>query len=202
MAELIQLKCPNCAGELEWAGGVGAECPHCGSRFLVPTESAERLACPMCGKVDRVQKISAACRAPGADSRLSPPREPTRSDEMEAVQVVLGVILIALFYPIALVVLWQSVFEIVVYRETSGFLILLSGLFFVGFGSLGWISIVQGKRKRERAQRRYGAEKDKHERVMHGWERLYYCARDDGVFIPGETPFIPTDKMQPFLYTE
>ena len=31
------------------------------------------------------------------------------------------------------------------------------------------------------------------------WESLYYCARHDGVFIPGETGLIAVEKMHQFL---
>jgi len=199
MAELMQLKCPNCSGPVEWAGGVGAECPHCGSRFLVPTEAAEQLACPKCGKVDRVQKASAACQT---DSRLRPPQEPSRSDEMEGgTAFALGVALAVPFSLIAALLFAAALWEFVGYGDIYG-LIALAGLFFVGFSSIGWVSAIQGKRKRDRGKRRYAAEKEKQERATRRWERLYYCARDDGVFIPGETPFIPIDRMQEFLYAE
>jgi hypothetical protein len=32
------------------------------------------------------------------------------------------------------------------------------------------------------------------------WMRLYYCGRDDGVFIPGEAELVPLDEMGDFLY--
>lgn len=32
------------------------------------------------------------------------------------------------------------------------------------------------------------------------WMRLYYCGRDDGVFIPGENELVPLDEMGDFLY--
>jgi len=37
-------------------------------------------------------------------------------------------------------------------------------------------------------------------RACARWNQLYYCARDDGVFIPGQTRLIPVDRMRDFLY--
>jgi hypothetical protein len=62
--------------------------------------------------------------------------------------------------------------------------------------------VVYGRRSGGRHRQKYAIEKPRWDRAVHRWERLYYCARDDGVFIPGETPFIPIDKMQEFLYAD
>ena len=47
--------------------------------------------------------------------------------------------------------------------------------------------------KAKRAQQDY-------QRAFQRWQKLYYCARDDGVFIPGETGLIPTSDLKAFLY--
>jgi flavin-dependent dehydrogenase len=38
------------------------------------------------------------------------------------------------------------------------------------------------------------------ERAMERWNQLYYCARDDCVFIPGENTSAPISKMKEYLY--
>ncbi len=43
------------------------------------------------------------------------------------------------------------------------------------------------------------------ERIKRGidrWMKLYYCARDDGVFMPGSDELIPADLMIGYLYRE
>ncbi len=43
------------------------------------------------------------------------------------------------------------------------------------------------------------------ERIKRGierWMKLYYCARDDGVFMPGGDKLIPADLMAGYLYQE
>jgi hypothetical protein len=38
------------------------------------------------------------------------------------------------------------------------------------------------------------------ERGIATWMKLYYCARDDGVFLPGGRELIPVDQMISFLF--
>jgi DNA-directed RNA polymerase subunit RPC12/RpoP len=66
----------------------------------------------------------------------------------------------------------------------------------------GVIPLLVGNRMRRSKRREYPIEKERWERAVGRWQRLYYCFRDDGVFIPGETPFIPIDTMQEFLYAD
>jgi hypothetical protein len=43
------------------------------------------------------------------------------------------------------------------------------------------------------------------ERIKRGiarWMKLYYCARDDGVFVPGGDELIPADQIAGYLYRE
>jgi len=43
------------------------------------------------------------------------------------------------------------------------------------------------------------------ERVKHGierWMKLYYCARDDGVFEPGSDELVPADLLAGYLYRD
>ncbi len=36
--------------------------------------------------------------------------------------------------------------------------------------------------------------------AMHKWNQLYYCTRDDGVFIPGQSQLAPAAHMMDFIY--
>lgn len=38
-------------------------------------------------------------------------------------------------------------------------------------------------------------------RAIDRWRQLYYCHRDDGVFIPAQTRLIPVNEMGVFLYS-
>lgn len=51
------------------------------------------------------------------------------------------------------------------------------------------------KKRREEAE----AEKPQWERAMKRWNKLYYCMRDNGVFIPDEGEFVPVEQMEAHL---
>ena len=193
MAELVELKCPNCAGRLDWTGGAKAVCPHCGTQFLVPSEVAERLACPQCGQVDRVQKVSAAYR--GGQTVLSPPVEPLLAatpGSLESLFTGCGYVWLSLMGPGLLLV------GLIGLSNPDNFLFVLTAIVGLGFTLL----LVADLRRRPRAMRQRVADRERWEKATNRWVQLYYCARDDGVFIPGETSFIPIDKMQAFLYAD
>ncbi len=52
----------------------------------------------------------------------------------------------------------------------------------------------------QQASRRSADERIK--RGIERWMKLYYCARDDGVFEPGGDELIPADLMTGYLYRE
>ena len=202
MAELVELKCPNCAGKVDWTGGAKAVCTHCRTEFLVPTEAAEHLACPICGKVDRVQKISAACRAPGADAGLNPPAEPLLGAKQGPIETLLagcGFMMLSLFGPGFLLV--GLLVRLSNPDDALSLLLSIVGLPMTVLLVVGilrdytdWLG--------PSAMHQRSAKVKSWEKAMSCWEPLYYCARDDGVFIPGETTFIPIDKVQEFLYAD
>ena len=41
---------------------------------------------------------------------------------------------------------------------------------------------------------------DSHQKTMRRYDQLYYCHRDDIVFIPGESGHAPSDQLENFLY--
>ncbi len=56
-----------------------------------------------------------------------------------------------------------------------------------------------------RFESRLAAQQAASQRIQHAiqrWMRLYYCAREDGVFKPGEDQIIPADQMPAYLFEE
>ncbi len=208
MAELIELKCPNCGGQMEWVGGpVQVVCPHCGTQFVVPSEVAEYLACPKCGKVDRVQKVSAAYRA--GLSVLAPPQEPSPTD-WQGILIVPGAMITiplgGLFTCLALYALNFAFSEGAKDISSSagsafGFLVIVVGMLSIGLIGMG-LPIWAFRKRASEHRRQYLTEKARWERAMPRWEGLYYCARDDGVFVPGETSLTPIGQPQTYLYAD
>ena len=51
-------------------------------------------------------------------------------------------------------------------------------------------------------EQQQAAKRDEQRRIERGiktWMRLYYCARDEGVFLPGGSDLIPVDQMNWYL---
>lgn len=221
MAELIELTCPNCGGKLEWVAGADQlVCPHCGTELVVAAEEeaitlspvAEPLKCPKCGKVDRVQKASGIYSSGVSSGRfsgstwawdsdgsfvtlsghtqtelsrlLSPPKKPSSLDLAGVLLVLLGLA-------------WCSLFEFVgalsVLLAGLGCILMLAGLLGVPLIPLGLMRI-------QSRSKGFPIEKERWETAMRRWESLYYCARDDGVFVPGEMSLIPIGQVQTYLY--
>ena len=82
---------------------------------------------------------------------------------------------------------------------------LFVGVLVAGFGLLGLIlfsSIRAGWRQiRLTSEQRnsYDARVQVWEDSRKRWQQLYYCFRDDGVFLPGQSSFIPINQMSDYL---
>lgn len=82
---------------------------------------------------------------------------------------------------------------------------LFVGVLVAGFGLLGLIlfsSIRAGWRQiRLTSEQRnsYDARVQVWEDSRERWQQLYYCFRDDGVFLPGQSSFIPINQMSEYL---
>lgn len=135
--------------------------------------TGEELKCIKCGQIDKVQKVSAL-----RSGRLSPPAKPANPGVSGWVWGI-GVLLIVLGI-IALDPLLGP--ETAVYCLLPGIVILAGAL------------VVYSNRKQ-----RFDEEMPQWQRLMRMWNRLYYCSRCDGVFIPGKTLLVPSDLMGGFL---
>jgi hypothetical protein len=184
------------------------------------------MICPICGKADQVEKVSTiyltgievnrgsrnqtasrkvrptannhpglagipALRLTTLSRRLTPPTprreafaQPIHPDMyVLAVSLILSVFLYGIVtrLPVALLPL----------------LALLAGLYALYFWRRK--SIID-RFKRQQVYRLVGDEMIK--QAIERWMRLYYCARDDGVFEPGDDQFIPTSQMNHTLLQE
>ncbi|MBE2183482.1 MAG: hypothetical protein IAE89_08665 [Anaerolineae bacterium] len=48
----------------------------------------------------------------------------------------------------------------------------------------------------------YSLEMEQWKRALARWEELYYCYRDDGVFLPNHAVFVPIARMKQYLYAK
>jgi phage FluMu protein Com len=242
MVRLVELKCPNCTGRLEWTGGPDAACPHCGAQFLLPSQLRKRLACPKCGEIDRVQRVTAAATY---TSRLRAPHQPTLPNVPQPVPETIPEWTGCARLAATASVVWGSLglagtviqaaclcaglaaspeeFGSLASEDQLSVIGVWLAPFLVGClvnGAFVAVPIWLSRRKSREHRRRLEIEKARlkqhldtekaklkeeearWERAMRRWERLYYCARDDGVFVPGETPLLPIDELQDYLYRE
>jgi hypothetical protein len=66
---------------------------------------------------------------------------------------------------------------------------------FGGAGYFGWLNRDESKKREVALAQQRGA----WQWAMNKWEQLYYCGRDDVVFIPGLQP-VPAAYMMDFIY--
>ncbi|MBK9750061.1 MAG: hypothetical protein IPO91_25260 [Chloroflexi bacterium] len=69
---------------------------------------------------------------------------------------------------------------------------------------LRWIvvSLVREVRKIRNDRAGYPAEVETWERALERWKELYYCSRDDGVFLPSHSVLVPSVQMKQYLYAK
>ena len=83
--------------------------------------------------------------------------------------------------------------------STTGTLGVIAGLFFIALGAilsiLAIISLASGKTRQQS-----DAEQRQYQRALAKWNTLYYCYRDDIVFVPGESSFASPEQLHAFLY--
>lgn len=112
--------------------------------------------------------------------------------------------MVAILLLIVITTVCSFPFLLPTYRESPQLVFLPLFIFVVtAFLLIRWFVV---SRRRERQQFRqaeasYPDQLAAWEHAYSRWEHLYYCHRDDGVFIPAQTRLIPVKQMQAFLYS-
>lgn len=226
---LVTLKCPQCGGQLKVNGrSKTVICTYCGNEHLVVRDGGlrpelrETAVCPVCGQSDLVEKASVIEASGSAlSTKLSPPRrplrikmppQPNREDWLARRRRTLVWGLIALI--VAYLLLLSSFLGYVEGRSSNleGTVLLLvlaaSGTwFFLRWrkGSMGGLEggfeklMQEHRREFDRLQKIADEEWKTYRRAMDGWGRLYYCRRDDCVFLPGSDDSVPPERMRELL---
>jgi hypothetical protein len=184
------------------------------------------MICPQCGQGDQVEKVSTIyvrgievkwrrSQAALPDEVENSPRRSRVVDEMPSSELMALAPRLAppaakksapmrAIHPDHAVVALSLVAPIFLYgiltSQASGLLIvlpLLAGFYIFYF----W----QRKRLIAKFHATQQAQKAAEQRIHRGiqrWMRLYYCARDDGVFEPGAGALTPTDQIPGLLFKE
>jgi hypothetical protein len=190
---------------------------------------SDQLKCPKCGQIDMVQKVSAlygsgisvgeyggpsigvatpvgsgrpslvtgSTRLSGVSqtalsAKLAPPAKPTYKTP--------GGWLLTGFIVLLVVGIIGSSISVMVAGTAEDRLEAI----IVEPVALGIVIVLLWWRNREGSKRRRKFEQEMAmwKEAIGKWNQLYYCARDDGVFIPGQNRFVSVDQMTALLYGE
>jgi hypothetical protein len=178
----------------------------------------KEILCPQCGLGDQVEKVSTIYLVGiglnrhdrGADKirrdipfrlsqlsknelqQLSRRLKPPSSGKQVFTRLVhpdLYLFVFGLIIPFFLYGIWTS--QGVVFWPVTGFLGLLLSLY------LWRRKAIMARFERQQAERRAASQRG--ERAVGQWMALYYCARDDGVFLPGEADLTPVEGMAAYF---
>ena len=158
--------------------------------------NAGSIACPRCGRIDRVQRVSAVVsagistgvggtRSMLMSQRLAPPSQPTYRNPMRGLPMVLIVLAILLglaawIFPHRFATIHLPLPALFLVPALLA-LVWATGLSLVGRARIHWAMPAW-------------------ENAVARWYELYYCSRDDGVYLPDETEFVSVELMGTVLY--
>jgi hypothetical protein len=177
----------------------------------------KKVNCPVCGQSDQVEKASTLYligiglnqarsqeqasnpdlkRKPSPSQRaLSRRLAPPASGKQVTMRPIHPDMVVAAFSLIAPVFLYG------ILTSQPGMFLPMLAILAVFYGFYFWkrktmISRFEG----QQASRQAADERVK--RGIERWMKLYYCARDDGVFEPGNDELVPADQIAGYLYRE
>ena len=156
------------------------------------------MACPLCGERDYVQKVTSIYYTDqdGFGARVAPPKKPELRDipksrppqlkdhSMEA-RAILIVISVVVFF--ILIQYLRST------TDNPNDRLVCAGMPTIGIFIIGiiWIAIYQYDVLRKYRMQKLNNRIIDWQMKMDRWEQLYYCSRDDVIFVPGEGTALP-----------
>jgi hypothetical protein len=190
----------------------------------MPIASPKDISCPHCGLVDRVQKVSAlvesgtvagrysttagthisAVTLSAKASQLARPREPTYKGSWGCFSVFFVLFLLFWgFAPIVTVLAEAGSGHMTSDSpsEIAGSLGItaLVGVFFFFFV---WLIVHNKSKTNQKRRTQYERDKAEYARALITWNSLYYCERDDVVFLPGKAgACLPASQISGLLYS-
>ncbi len=182
-----------------------------------------KIVCPVCGKADQVEKVSTLYLAGigiRAQPRSAPPQNgandslPGKPYTANSGRFALSQKLappasgnrapIRPIHPDIIVIAFSAILPIFllgIFNSQAGMLLPVTGLLAGFYALYFW----QRKKLIARFLNDQSVRRSTDERIKRGvdrWMKLYYCARDDGVFEPGSGQLTPVDQMMGTLYRE
>lgn len=207
--DFITMSCPSCGGNLSISPNMPTLiCQYCGVEHMIRREAGSVLLesfarCPQCSRNDKVQKVSAVLASqpytplaqklsppdmPIAPTQPQPPMHKTQVTSSVVASIVLGLIILLGYFLV---------------KET---LFLCSGLFVIAFGVVPALDEVRQQEQRKRDYQSWKQGVQNYEKAMVSWNleielwrELYYCARDDSVFVLGNKIFAPSSQITSYV---
>ena len=193
MGAFITLSCPSCGANLKVSTNtLSLKCEACGTEHIIRNEAGNILIegyarCPICKRNDKVQKVTGL-------SKLYPPPKPVNQIGLERFGCIrIGSVFLCLIFS--------------AYGFSTGMprgdwwvaIIAIVGFMWI---ILDWSQKRKNNLEEIRKKQEYINEVEipNWNNAMHKWNALYYCSRDDCVFIPGKANFAPLSQIHQFLY--
>lgn len=209
MNDLITMSCPSCGGSLSISPNTPTlVCQHCGTEHIIRREAGSVLLetfarCPQCSRNDKVQKVTSVLASQAYTplaQRLSPPDMPIAPTQpkppMHKSQVTSSVIASIV---LGLIILLGYIFI----KET---LFLCSGLLLIMFVIVPALRGVWLQEQRKNEFQNWKQNIQNYEKAVQIWNteielwrELYYCARDDSVFVLGTKIFAPSSQITSYV---
>lgn len=164
------------------------------------------LQCPVCGRIDQTQRVSAIVSSqsrrgqygfPGSQtflaSRLAPPMAPAGPTDSGCLAITMWVGL-----GFFLVAFAMGAISSAGTRNTDAMCLGAAALACV---VVLWLYQAQRSTRKRMLRAEAAGRVPAWQRAMEVWERLYYCERDDVVFDPVTGQSFPVDYIQQYIYS-
>ena len=158
--------------------------------------------CPTCQQRDQVVSLAAlvAAEATPLARMLAPPRQP-KIEPISPWSRWAGWLIISAgtcSILTGLITIWPALAQGAV--DSQLIQLSLSLIFGLGIVGGGFATLRSNAKKATKREAQVAVDLHRWEAAMKRWERLFYCARDEGIFDPTEnTALIPPTEMLPYL---
>lgn len=199
--------CLSCGGQMPInLNQSTAQCPFCGNVYFINNLLDQTPICPICNKNDRVVEAGSITKDDPKYKTLRfnikdfylPDEEPVLDDHSKTIGVLGWVMVIV---PLILMQFFASRLS----NQSLGFLVPLGISIILGVGlflyAVNQYNSVKAKKAQQEKIHEALKELNKVEfnRLKPIYERLYYCRRDDKVFLPSEGDYSAPEEMRKYL---
>jgi hypothetical protein len=202
MLNKSQIVCPKCqrADAVRKVSALVGEGTHAGETSGIAYVQAKH-------GLDVIPVVQTSVSRSALAAKLSPPKKPTKPSGYGCVGALLmtrmGLALVGSFLLLALFVCTYP-FLMTLYQQNNLLFVAAIGLGLALIGIMGiWVlrSGWRDARSTREGRTTYEPRLEDWERAYARWQQLYYCQRDDGVFIPSYNTFVSVEQMQAYLYS-